>query len=78
MHGCYTPTLFSRNQIDKIVKHSCFSDFVFKIRLIKLGFSFKKNKEFLYLNSQPTDSQSGAITIIPKSQLWVGDTENLQ
>ena len=25
-------------------KHSCFSDFVFKIRLIRLGFSFQKTK----------------------------------
>ena len=35
-----------------------FSDFIFKIRLIRLGFSLsKKTKKFLYLNSQPTDSQ---------------------
>ena len=33
-----------------------FSEFVFEIRLIRLDFSFKKLK-FLYLNSQPTDSQ---------------------
>ena len=54
--------------------HSCFSDFVFKIRLIRLGFSFQKQK-FLYLNSQPTDSQSGILTTTPQRQLWVGDTE---
>ena len=47
---------------------SCFSYFVFKIRLIRLGFSFK-NKKILYLNSQPTDSQSGVITTTPQSQL---------
>ena len=33
--------------------HSCFSDFVSKIRLIRLPFSFQKQK-ILYLNSQPT------------------------
>ena len=47
---------------------SCFSDFVFKIRLIRLGFSFSKQK-FLYLNSQPTDSQSGVIPTTPQSQI---------
>ena len=52
------------------------NDFVFKIRLIRLGFSYWKQK-FLYLNSQPTDSQSGVITTTPQSQLWVGDTEKL-
>ena len=54
-----------------------FSDFVLNIRLIRLGFSFQKNQKFLYLNSQPTDSQSGVLTITPKSQLWEGDTEKL-
>ena len=45
---------------------SCFSDFVFKIRLIRLGFSFKKLKiPVLYLKSQPTNSQSGVIPITP-------------
>ena len=39
-----------------------FSDLVFKIRLISLGFSFRKQK-VLYLNLQPTDCQSGVITI---------------
>ena len=29
------------------------------------------------LNSEPTDFQSGIITITLKSQLWVGDTEKL-
>ena len=34
-----------------------FSDFVFKIRLIRLGLSFQRTKiQYLYLNSQPTDS----------------------
>ena len=55
-----------------------FADSVFKIRLIRLGFSFKKLKiPVLYLNSQPTDSQSRVLTITPKSRLWVGDTEKL-
>ena len=31
----------------------------------------------MYSKSQPTDSQSGVITITAKSQLWVGDTEKL-
>ena len=53
-----------------------FSYFEFKIRLIKLGISFQKQK-FLYMNSQPTDFQSGVITITLKSQLLVGDTEKL-
>ena len=35
----------------------CFFSFEFKIRLIKLGLSFQKQK-FLYSNSQPTDSHS--------------------
>ena len=43
----------------KYPNQSCFSDFVFKIRLIKLGFSFQKQK-FLYLKPWPTDSQSGS------------------
>ena len=51
-----------------------FHFFEFKIRLIRLGLSFQKQK-FLYSNSQPPDSQSGVITITPKSQLWVRDTE---
>ena len=53
-----------------------FSYFEFKIRLIRLDLSFQKEK-FHYLNSQPTDSQSEGITITPKSQLWLGDTEKL-
>ena len=53
-----------------------FPIFEFKMRLIRLGFSFMKQK-FLYLNSQTTDSQSGVITITLKIQLWVGDTENV-
>ena len=53
-----------------------FSYFKFKIRLIRLGFPFQKQK-FLYSNSQPTDSQSRVLTITPKSQLWVGDNEKL-
>ena len=55
---------------------SCFSDFVFKTRLVRLGFYFQIQK-ILYLNSQPADSQSGVIAITPKSQLWVWDTEKL-
>ena len=50
-----------------------FSRFVFKIRLIKLGFSFQKQK-ILYLNPQTTDSQSGVLATTPQSQLWVGET----
>ena len=46
-----------------------FSDFVLKIRLIRLGFSLQKQK-FMYSNSQPTDSLSRVITISPKRQLW--------
>ena len=42
-----------------------FSYFEFKIRLIRLGFSFQKQK-LLYSNSQSTDSQSGFINITPK------------
>ena len=29
------------------------------------------------LNSKLTDHQSATVTITPKSQLWVGDTEKL-
>ena len=43
-----------------------FSYFEFKITLIRLGLSFQK-ENILYLKSQPTDSQSGVITIVPKS-----------
>ena len=53
-----------------------FSDFEFKIRLIRLVLSFQKQK-ILDLNSQPIDYQPGVMTITPKSQLWVGDTEKL-
>ena len=52
-------------------RHLGFSYFELKIRLIRLirlGLSFQKQK-FLSLNSQPTDSQSGVITITPQSQL---------
>ena len=38
---------------------------------------FQKSQKFLYLNSLPTDSQSGVLTTTPQSQLWVGDTEKL-
>ena len=54
-----------------------FSYFEFKIRLIRPGISFPKQK-FLYFNSQPTDPQSGVITITPKRQLLVGDTKSFQ
>ena len=53
-----------------------FPYFEIKIRLIRLDLYFQKQK-FLYLNSQPTDSQPGVISITPKSQLWVGDMEKL-
>ena len=53
-----------------------FPYFEFKIRLIKLSISIQKQK-FQYLNWQPTDSQSGVITITPKDQLRAGDTEKL-
>ena len=66
-------SLFKYNLKDKL---SCFADFVFKIRLIRLGFSFQKQK-FLYLNSQPTDSKSRVLTTTTQSQLGVGDTEKL-
>ena len=56
---------------------SCFSDFGFKIRLIRRDVFSKKSQKFLYLNSLPTDSQSGVLTTTPQSQLWVGDTEKL-
>ena len=46
--------------IHSIAHYSCFSDFVFKIRLMRLGFSFQNTK-----NSQPPDSQSGVITTTP-------------
>ena len=66
----------------RVVNNHChylsFSYFEFKIRLIRsrLGLSFQK-QNFWYSNWQPTDSQSEVITITPKSQLWVGDTEKL-
>ena len=55
---------------DKLTQ-SCFSDFAFKIRIIRLGFSFQK--KILYWNSQPTDSQSGVIIF---SFLFTGDPES--
>ena len=61
---------------DSSAPHLCFSDFVFKIRLIRLGFSFQK-QNFLYLNPQSIDSQSQVLTTTPQSQLWVRDTEKL-
>ena len=46
----------SDNLLSELTWHSCFfSDFVFKIRLIRLGFLCKQ-KKLLYLNSQSTDS----------------------
>ena len=45
-------------------------------RLLRRDLFFQRHK-ILYLNSQPTDSQSVIITITPPSQLWVGDTEKL-
>ena len=41
-----------------------FSDFIFKIRLIRLDFSFKK-QIFLYLKSQPTDRSHNHYTTEP-------------
>ena len=61
----------------KFTVHSRFSNFVFKIRLIRLGFPFQKTNNPV-LEHQPTDSQSGVLTTTPQSQLWVGDTEKLQ
>ena len=55
----------------KFVKYTadlCFSDFVFKIRLIRLCLSFPKQK-ILCLNSQPTDSQSGILPTTAQNQL---------
>ena len=46
----------------------CFSYYEFKIRLIR---------QIPIFELQPTDSQSGVITITLKSQLWMGDTEKL-
>ena len=40
------------------------------------GISFQKQK-FLYLNSQPTRSQSGVMTIAARDQMLVEDTEKL-
>ena len=51
----------------------CFSDFVFKIRLIRLD----KNKKNPVFELKPRDSQSGVLTTTPQSQLWVGDAEKL-
>ena len=56
--------------------HSCFSDSVFKIRLISLGFSVQKTKNPVF-ESQPTDFQSGVLNTTPQGQLWVGNTEKL-
>ena len=46
-----------------------------KFKTFTIPFILKQ--KFLFLNSQPTDSQSGVITITQKSQIWVGDTEKL-
>ena len=59
-----------------LIKELGFSYFEFKMRLIRLGL-FSEKQKFLYSNSQPTDHQPGIITITPKSQLSVGDTEKL-
>ena len=56
------------NGLKSILTQLGFSYFEFKIGPIKLGFSSQKQK-FLFSNSQPTDSQSGVITITPKDQL---------
>ena len=49
------------------VMHFSFSYLEFKIRLIRVGF-YPKSKIPVF-KLQPTDSQSGVITITPKSQL---------
>ena len=54
-----------------------FSEFLFKIRLIRLGFSFHKNQKLLYFNSQPTDFQSKVLSTTPQRQLPLEDTEKL-
>ena len=59
-----------------LIKELGFSYFEFKMRLIRLGL-FSQKQKFLYSNSQPTDHQPCIITITPKSQLSVGDTEKL-
>ena len=81
---CFTSRSFCRNSSDKkilyrmsnavvqFLNYSCFSDFVYKIRLTRLGFS-SQNQKILYLNS----FQSGVITTTPRSQLSMGDTEKL-
>ena len=62
-------------QPGSLFQYLSFSYFEFKIRLIRLDLSFRK--KFLYLKSQLNDSQSGVLTITPKSQLCVGDAEKL-
>ena len=49
-------------------RYSCFSDFVFKIRLNRLGFFFQ-SQSIMYLSSQPTDSKLGVLTTTSQSQL---------
>ena len=51
-------------------------NFVFKIRLLRLGFSFQKTKIPVF-EPQPIYSQAIVITNVPKSQLWEGDKEKL-
>ena len=53
-------------------RKSYFSDFVFKIRLIRLDFFLSKNKILVF--EPPV---SGVLTTTPQSPLWVGDTEKL-
>ena len=70
---------FNKNvNLDLESNRSNYLDFFYFEFKIRLGFSFQKQK-ILYLNSQPTDSQSGVITITPKKQRWVGgDPESFQ
>ena len=74
LHEISTPKIFplradssakntNKNGVVFLHSYSCFSDFVFKIRLIKLGFSIKKLKfPVLYLNSYWFQSRVIIIT----------------
>ena len=55
-----------RNYSSQVLR---FSYFELKVRLIRLGFSFQKQK-FLSLNAQPTDSQSGTTQLFVLSPWW--------
>ena len=75
---CVSCTCFCEVEISLPEAESSTSDFVFKIRLIRLGFCFNKLKiPVLYLNSQPTDSQSRILTTTSTEPTVWGDTEKL-